>query len=709
MDPLPVEGDGLVRPDNRQRILPQNTSLLTDYAALLHDLTDAIVICAGDQLIFANHAAARLLGYSRNPALLLSRPLNDLFAPEDWPRLQRRLKGYAHPTRKRTRLIGIRRDGRRCPLLVRFQPLATFESPTMRLILSAAENQRQAVGFLREQNHMLVELLGNLPGMAYRCRYSNRREMEFVSGGCYQLTGYTADDIHGSGGFLFDKLVHPSDRDTVSSQLERALGRQEPFSAIYRLVTAGGEERWVKEQGRGVYSGTGKLLAIEGFITDITESHRMGLKLAHQATHDELTGLSNRRHFEQRLERALAYTKVHGFRHTLCYLDMDQFKIVNDTVGHRAGDELLRHVAMLLKRETRSGDTLARLGGDEFGLLLENCPVNRARPVADKLVTEISEFRFPWDDRLFEVGISVGLVEIGPESDSVAQLMSHADIACYAAKDAGRNRIHIFHDEDGALLQRHSELLQAAGLRDALENDRFRLYCQPIRRLDRLTGPPEHYEILLRLLDADGNIVMPGAFIPAAERFGLMIDIDKWVIRNVIASYETLFEHARGVNFAINLSGNSLNDESLRDYVYEQIDGSSIAPEQLCFEITETAAVRNLTQAIWFMNEVRQLGCRFALDDFGSGLSSFAYLKYFSTDYLKIDGSFVRDLLEDSNDRILVAAINQIGHAMGVETIAECAESNAVVRELRKMNVDYVQGSAVGKPIPFDRINVIGL
>lgn len=677
------------------------------YAALLDELTEAVLICRGEQLVFANRAAVRLFGYTRNASRLLEQPLAELFVPGDWLRIRRRFDRSATTGLIRRRVNGIRHDGRKCSLLVRFQHLEQSRQPLTQLILSEADERAQRD--LREQHRMLVNLLGNLPGMAYRCRYKQRREIEFVSRGCYELTGYTPDEIFDPRSFKFEQLIHPSDRETLRSQLEKALESRQSFTAIYRLVTAAGEERWVKEQGKGVYSGTGKLLAIEGFITDITESHRMGLKLAHQATHDELTGLSNRRHFEQRLERALAYTRVHGFRHTLCYLDMDQFKIVNDTVGHRAGDELLRHIAMLLKSATRSGDTLARLGGDEFGLLLENCPLDRARSVAEKLITSISEYRFSWDKRLFEVGISIGLVEIGPDADSVAQLMTRADIACYAAKDAGRNRIHAFHEQDNALLQRHSELLQAASLRDALENNRFRLYCQPIRRLSRLSGPPEHYEILLRLLDTNGNLIMPGAFIPAAERFGLMIDVDKWVIRNVIASYETLFEHNRDVGFAINLSGNSLNDESLRDYVYEQIENSSIRPDQLCFEITETAAVRNLTQAIWFMNEVRKLGCRFALDDFGSGLSSFAYLKYFSTDYLKIDGSFVRDMLDDNNDRILVSAINEIGHAMGVETIAECAESNAVVRELRKMKVDYVQGSAIGKPIPFDKINVIGL
>ena len=558
---------------------------------------------------------------------------------------------------------------------------------------------------LEESQRMLVTLLSNMPGMAYRCRLDNQRLMEFVSDGCIELTGYKPEEFTAENGETYCQLIHPEDRNNVYQQLHTALREQTPYQIIYRLTAANGEEKWVKEQGRGVYSETADDIALEGLVTDITKSQRLARKLAHQAAHDDLTGLANRREFEDRLGKAIDHTKRFGVPHALCYLDLDQFKIINDTVGHRAGDELLKQIAGILTSKIRSRDTLARLGGDEFGLLLENCVIDDAQKLAESLVNEIREFRFVWDGHLFQIGVSIGLAAITSSADTMEQLLSRADVACYTAKDLGRNRVHIYQVEDRELAKRHTELLHAASLQEALENNRLHLYQQPILPLcnaikDSDYSKQSHIEVLVRLADTNNQLLPPGAFIPAAERYGLMIAIDKWVINKVLSEFDKFFGSKDNVQVAINLSGNSLNSESLLSFVKQQLLNSTALPEQICFEITETAAVSNLAEANRFFAEMKRLGCRFALDDFGSGLSSFAYLKYFPVDYLKIDGCFVRDMADDPTDHAMVAAINQIGHVMGIKTIAEYAETDDVVEALRALSVDYVQGYAIGKPVP---------
>ena len=554
---------------------------------------------------------------------------------------------------------------------------------------------------------ILDSLINHYPGLAYRCTFKNQRMLVFASAGCKSLTAYSASEL--ARFKAFDSLlIHPDDLACVEEQLRLAFIREKPYNIIYRLVRKDATELWVRDQGQGLFA-NGELIACEGFINDISDTHRIGLRLAHRATHDELTGLTNRRSFEKRIEHALAYSKVHGHVHTLCYLDLDQFKLINDSVGHQAGDELLKHVAALVRSKVRDSDIVARLGGDEFGILLNHCPLARGNAIATKLAQEINAIRFPWQQSLFEVSASVGLVEINAQNDSASGLMSRADVACYAAKDLGRNRIHVYQDQDAELLKRHADILRVSNLRQALEQNHFRLYCQPIKQLAETSERSRHYEVLLRLTDANGNIILPGAFIPAAERFGLMGDVDRWVIRKVLESYERFFQGDLDIQFAINLSGVSLSDPQLITYIGALLQKSSIQPHQLCFEITETAAVQNMQSAMDFIKQGRELGCQFALDDFGSGLSSFAYLKYFPVNYLKIDGGFVRDMITDRNDRVLVAAINEIGHIMGMHTVAEWVESDEVLESLRALEVDYVQGSAIGKPIPFDRTAVVGL
>ncbi|MCP4410866.1 MAG: EAL domain-containing protein [Gammaproteobacteria bacterium] len=343
---------------------------------------------------------------------------------------------------------------------------------------------------------------------------------------------------------------------------------------------------------------------------------------------------------------------------------------------------------------------MARLGGDEFGLLLENCPAENAIEVAQGLIIAVREFRFVWQAQAFNIGVSIGLVQINAATQNMTQLMSQADVACYTAKDLGRNRLHVYQVDDVELANRHREIHRAAMLTDALREQRFRLYKQPIRALCSTNNAAESYELLLRLEDAGGELLLPGAFIPPAERYGIMPSIDRWVIEKALQHPLPISKGRPPARISINLSGSSLNDASLLDFIDKQLDASAISPDRICFEITETAAINHLSKAAQFMAQVKEFGCRFALDDFGKGLSSFTYLRDLPVDYLKINGSFVQGMIEDPVDEAMVAAINQLGHVIGLKTIAEYAETPAIVEQLRKLGIDYAQGYAIGEPQP---------
>jgi diguanylate cyclase (GGDEF)-like protein len=439
-------------------------------------------------------------------------------------------------------------------------------------------------------------------------------------------------------------------------------------------------------------------------LHDVRHTRVMARELSYQATHDELTGLYNRREFERQLRIAADSARLDERGHALCYLDMDQFKVINDTCGHVAGDELLRQFTALLQKQVRDTDVIARLGGDEFGILLNHCSVENASRLANALVGKVREFRFHWQDRRFDVGVSIGLVAITENNKDVSEILSAADVACYAAKDAGRNRIHVHSEDDNVLRQRHGEMQWVSRLGKALEENRFLLYCQPVVGVAGGQRTVEHYEILLRLQDEAGKIVPPGAFIPAAERYNLMPQIDRWVIRETLALLANQPPGAAPIVVAINVSGQSLGEKDFLAFVIEAIDNSGVPPQQVCFEITETAAIASFDGAIRFITILRGMGCVFALDDFGSGLSSFNYLKNLRVDYLKLDGYFVKEMLNNPIDHALVEATNQIGHAMGIKTIAEFVENQDILDALRKIGVDYAQGYGIARPCPVEDI-----
>ena len=423
-------------------------------------------------------------------------------------------------------------------------------------------------------------------------------------------------------------------------------------------------------------------------------------RLIYQASHDALTGLINRREFEQRLERTLQSAMQQGREHALCYMDLDQFKVINDTCGHAAGDELLRQLALLLKGNLRERDTLARLGGDEFALLLENCSIADALEVADTFRAEVQRFRFKWGERIFAVGMSVGMVAINRDSGTTASLLSAADAACYVAKDRGRNQIHLYESRDLDLARHRGEMQWVTRIQRALEEQRLRLSWQAIRRTDGAVETTRHVELLLRMVDDDGSEILPMAFIPAAERYFIMPSLDSWVIEETLrlCTRYLVTERETHYLFAVNLSGASLKDPEFRRKLLMQLQENPVMGPHLCFEITETAAIGNLTVVNDFIDAMREFGCSFALDDFGSGLSSFMYLKNLKVDYLKIDGAFVRDITRNPIDRSMVEAIHKIGHQMGLKTVAEYVESDQILAVLLEIGVDYVQGNGVHSP-----------
>lgn len=535
---------------------------------------------------------------------------------------------------------------------------------------------------------------------------------QFLNRVAEQLTGWTSELANGVDIATTLRLVDDGPGAAQEHVALKCLRLRQTVTAAAnsQLVTRQGRHIAVEESAAPIWSDDNELLGAVVVFRDVSHERHLSRQLSWQATHDTLTGLINRSEFEAQVASALRSAKEEGHVHALLYLDLDQFKLVNDTCGHGAGDLLLQLLAKLLQTQMRDSDILARLGGDELGVLLPHCPPAQALHVAEDLRQSVKSFRFVWESRSFELGVSIGLVEMNHDSKSLSELLVAADQACYLAKERGRNRVHQYQESDARLTQRHGEMLWVSRLTEAFQHRRFRLYAQPIVSLTAQGQP--HDEVLVRIEDAKGHLILPGAFIPAAERYDLMLDIDRWVIRSVCRHIQSLRDsmapdqayidahQPHRARYAINLSGTSLGDDVLHDYIVEQFSRYDVAPDEICFEITETAAIANLPAAQDFMHKLKELGCAFALDDFGSGLSSFAYLKALPVDFLKIDGIFVRDLASNAINRAMVKAINEVGHVMGIRTVAEYVEDEAILAQVREIGVDYAQGYAVGRLRP---------
>jgi diguanylate cyclase (GGDEF)-like protein len=480
-------------------------------------------------------------------------------------------------------------------------------------------------------------------------------------------------------------------------QLLGALEVQVPLAPVEALATQQRREVLIAVMGLTV---AGVLVLGLLVFTGTARARKLTEQLAWQAGHDRLTGLVNRPHLEHRLQSLLNAPAAAGTTHALMFLDLDQFKLVNDSCGHPAGDQLLCQLGEALKGSLRGSDTLARLGGDEFGVLLADCSIEQANKVAHKLLQTTADFRFAWANRVFEVGVSIGLVEVKPGHGSVADLMSAADMACYAAKEAGRHRVRVFDHGGDELARRREDLAWADRISQAMAHDRMGLAMQTAKALDPSLPVQAYQELLLRMFNADGSQMPTGPLIAAAERHQLMsARIDRWVLQTACDYIRTgrLRADERHI-VAVNLSAQSLCDEGFLAFACETVQRSGIDPKVLCLEITETAAIANLRQATGFMRALKALGCRFALDDFGSGLSSFGYLKNLEVDFLKLDGAFVRDITTDATDRAMVGAIAAVGRAMGIPTIAEWVENDAVCAEVQRQGIGYAQGYGIEKP-----------
>ena len=492
--------------------------------------------------------------------------------------------------------------------------------------------------------------------------------------------------------------------DTVQACIQARRASESP--STYALMREGLDDISVDQFIAPLHDQDGDIVGCVVVMDDVTSARKLTRELAYQATHDPLTGLINRREFEHRLQEALYLCQVDQSEHVLFYIDLDQFKVVNDTCGHEAGDELLRQLSRILQQQLRASDDLARLGGDEFALLLRDCKVPRALELADKLLQVVRDFQFVWQKKPFAVGMSIGIVAVERSQQSVSQLLSIADTECYVAKDKGRNRYQLYQGDGSDSHGMRQQMEWVSIIREAMDQDRFQLRYQTIQSLNT-PQQPMHFEILISMLGEGDKVIPPGAFIPAAERYNLMPRLDRYVVEKTL---KFLAENPQfiqdNMRWALNLSANSVNDPSTVKFICECLDQYQIPASSLCFEITETSVIANLTEAIDFIAELKQRGCHFALDDFGSGMSSFGYLKQLPVDYLKVDGNFVRDMDKDPIDHAMVEAINHIGHVMGMQTIAEFVENAEILSSLRHIGVDYAQGYHLHHPQPLRTHNI---
>ncbi len=663
-----------------------------------------VILDVNDGVVDANQAFEALFQYPREQ--ILGRNINELIIPEDKAaearELSRRVIGHE---RLEAEAVRRRKDGTLIDVSVLGSPIWFGEDRVGVYGLYRDITERKRAEAALEHERDLAEVTLHAIGDAV-IRTDQAGRIQYMNPVAEQLTGWPVEMAEGQELATVFRIINEETGETMASPVEECLRTQRVVGVANHavLLARHGKHYAIEDNAAPIRDREGQLIGVVLVFRDVSERRRTADKIAWQASHDALTGLVNRFEFERRLEHLLRSPNPGDRSHAMLYMDLDQFKVVNDTCGHPAGDEMLRQLTGVLTCEVRDEDTLARLGGDEFGLLLMNCQLEHAVTVAEKLIETIQSFRFVWDDKTFAIGVSIGVVEIDERTTSLSALFGAADSACYSAKERGRNRIRVYRDEDADIAQRHDEMSWVSRITEAFEEDRFLLFHQ---RIAPLAGGPEsrgHSELLLRMRGPDGEMITPSNFIPSAERYSLMPRLDRWVIEHAFASIQRRLEAEPGVpdeTYSINISGTTLSDEHFVAFVREMYALYSIPASLICFEITETAAIANLHEAASFIHRIRSLGSRISLDDFGSGLSSFAYLKALDVDFLKIDGAFVKDMADDPVDCAMVETIHRVGRIMGIRTVAEYVETDAVLEKLREIGVDYVQGAAVHVPEPW--------
>ncbi len=668
------------------------------FRSLAERFAIALFIYRKGRLVYVNPATAHLTGYPI--ADLLQMGPRHIVHPDDWPvvlELERELRHSGSPGWIEFRIV--RADG-----TVRWvtYSVTTMESAGAAVAVGTAVDttrRAEAERSLREYREWLE--MAQRAGRSLAWEWHRGDDRLIVAGSPEEVYGTDSSSIPRTGTELL-RAIPAEDVSIIQGAIRESARTGRPFAVEHRLSLGPRDHRWITVRGQAFLGPDGRLARVAGVSADVTDRKRAESERNYYATHDPLTGLLNRREFERRLGAAVSRARRGGPPHALCYVDLDDFKVVNDICGHAAGDQLLRGLASALVSSLPPEDAVGRLGGDEFGALLADCPPAEARRRAEHLLEAVRNYGFTWDGQVFEVGASIGIVTIDGSSGEPQDLLRAADNACYVAKNRGRNRIHVWQPDDAEVRDRTLQAAWIQRLKAALAAGSFRLLAQPIVPLQG-GNRPAMVEILLRLEEPGGRTVPPAEFIPAAERAQLMASIDRWVVHTALQGLlRTGFPSAGEESLVtLNLSGQSLSDPSFMEAMEQEIQGTGIPAHRICFEITETAAISDLAGARSFMQRLREIGCRFILDDFGRGLSSFTYLRTLPVQYLKIDGDLVRDIPRDPVRREMVLAIHRIGRAMDLTTIGESVESGATLELLREMGIDYAQGFHTGRPRPF--------
>ena len=674
----------------------------SDLFRSMADTLPEVVLIHREEILFANSAAADLLGVL--PKQLLGKAVTDLVRPAYRAMTRKlndqRLQGDSIPDRYELQLISGDAQGlwvESAARLIDYQGEQAIL--TIARDISYRKSLEASLGRGKQQAQMTLESIGE--GLVTT---DAEGLIDYMNQSAEQMIGASRNDAVGKTFTDLVLVVDEVDRKSLGDPVRKSLDSGRTINLGRRallLPRNGGKECSIELSASPIRAPGNKVSGAVILLHDVSELRGLTRQMSYQASHDALTGLINRREFERRVEEVLGEARTDDSGHVLCYLDLDRFKVVNDTCGHMAGDNMLREVAALIKEKVRDSDTVARIGGDEFGMLLIGCPLDKARQIGEDVCDVVRDYRFVWQDRIFNIGVSIGLVEIGRESGSLEDILGAADSASYVAKQQGRGRVHVYSARDEAVARQRGEIRWLQRLQKALKEDRFELYTQPIVSLGGRVRTGPAVEVLVRMQDDRGLHVSPRDFMSSAERYHLMASVDRWVVQTALAALGTgALKLPDERSCSINISGQTMGDESFLDFIVEVLDRTGVSPGQICFEVTESSVIRNIDHARRFIAVLHGMGCEFAMDDFGSGLGSIAHLRQVPMDFLKIDGSFIRDLSTDSVNRAMVDAMIKLGRSLNFRIIAEEVEDHDSFELVREMGIDFVQGYIIDRPQP---------